>query len=126
MRRLLLTLLMLTSLTAAARPPAGEAGSAQPAPAAATSPPPPAAVAPPAQPPERRHLEGLGRTPEEEAMLRDISHALQEYEEEARDFRHEVQLLVERKYEEKRAGLAASYEKVIGELEIKERKERLD
>jgi len=35
-------------------------------------------------------------------------------------------LLVEKKYEEKRSGLADSYEKAIRDLEIVERKERLD
>lgn len=73
-----------------------------------------------------RYLEGMGRTPEEEAMLQEVSRALQSYEDEARDYRREVQLLVERKYEEKRSGLAASYEKAISELELTERKERLD
>jgi TolA-binding protein len=99
MRPLLLTLLTLSALPAAAQQ--------QPAP-----------------PPQ--YMEGLGRTAEEEALLREISADLQRYEDEARDFKREIQLLVERKYEEKRTSLAASYEKVIGELEIKERKERLD
>src|SRR5688572_1098740 len=130
MRRLLLTLLTLTSLTAAARQPAPGNGSAPPAAKGGTAPAegggaPPAEAAP-AQPPQSRYLDGMGRTPEEEARLRELSADLQRYEDEARDFRREVQLLVERKYEEKRSGLAASYEKVIGELEIKERKERLD
>jgi tetratricopeptide (TPR) repeat protein len=101
MRRLLLTLLTLTSLAAAAQQPAAEA-------------------------PKSRYLEGMGRTPEEEALLKEFSEAIQTYEQESRDFRREVQLLVERKYEQKRSGLAASYEKAIGELEIAERKERLD
>ncbi|MBN1209874.1 MAG: tetratricopeptide repeat protein [Myxococcaceae bacterium] len=118
MRRLLLTLLTLTSLAAAARQPATAQEGAQP-------PAPESAAAPAAAPPSR-YLEGMGRTPEEEALLRDISSALQTYEDEARDFRREVQLLVERKYEQKRNSLSASYEKVISELEIKERKERLD
>jgi len=130
MRRLLLTLLTLSSLTAAARQPATGNGSAPPAAAGGTAPAesggaPPAQAAP-AQPSQDRTLSGMGRTPEEEARLRELSADLQRYEEESRDFRREVQLLVERKYEEKRNGLAASYEKVIGELEIKERKERLD
>ena len=130
MRRLLLTLLTLTSLTAAARQPAPGNGSAPPAAKGGTAPAegggaPPAEAAP-AQPPPGRYLDGMGRTPEDEARLRELSADLQRYEDEARDFRREVQLLVERKYEEKRSGLAASYEKAISELEIKERKERLD
>jgi tetratricopeptide (TPR) repeat protein len=117
MRPLLLTLLTLSALPAAAQQPAAMDGSAQP--------PPPAADAP-AQPAPSRFLEGMGRTPEEEALLREISEDLQTYENEAREFKREIHLLVERKYEEKRNSLAASYEKLIGELEIKERKERLD
>jgi len=101
MRRLLPMLLTLTSLAAAAQQPAAEA-------------------------PRSRYLDGMGRTAQEEALLQEFSRALQTYEEESRDYRREVQLLVERKYEEKRSGLAASYEKAISELEIKERKERLD
>jgi hypothetical protein len=37
-----------------------------------------------------------------------------------------VQLLIEKKYEEKRNTLANSYEKAIRDLEVLERKERLD
>ncbi len=125
MRRLLPTLLALTSLAAAAQQPATAKEDAQPAAAASGSTEAPAA-APQAAPAQGRYLEGMGRTPEEEALLRDISEALRAYEDEARDFRKEVQLLVERKYEQKRNSLSASYEKVISDLEIKERKERLD
>src|SRR5688500_3797329 len=101
MRPLLLTLLTLSALPAAAQQPAATDASPQPPPAAAA----------PAQPAPSRHLEGMGRTPEEEALLKEISAALQAYEDEARDFKREIQLLVERKYEEKRNSLAASYEK---------------
>ena len=51
---------------------------------------------------------------------------VREYEQESRDFRREIQLLVEKKYEEKRSTLAGSYEKAIRDLETLERKERLD
>lgn len=81
----------------------------------------PAVPAPPA-----RYLEGMGRSPEREALLQEVSRALQAYEDESREFHREVQWLVERRYETKRAALAASYEKAIGELEAKERQERLD
>lgn len=73
-----------------------------------------------------RYLEGMGRTPSEARLLEEVSRALEEYENESRDFRREVQLLVEKKYEEKRNTLAQSYEKAIRDLEILERKERLD
>jgi TolA-binding protein len=71
-------------------------------------------------------LQGLGRTPEEEKLLEEISRAIENYEGEAREFKREVQLLIEKKYEEKRGSLAASYEKAIRDLEVIERKERLD
>ncbi|MBX5483850.1 MAG: tetratricopeptide repeat protein [Myxococcaceae bacterium] len=68
----------------------------------------------------------MGRTPEEERLYEELSQAIETYENESKDFRREVQLLVEKKYEEKRNGLAQSYEKAIRDLEVLERKERLD
>src|SRR6185436_9727991 len=73
-----------------------------------------------------RYFEGMGKTPEEEKTYEEISQAIDEYETESKDFRKEVQLLVEKKYEEKRNLLANSYEKAIRDLEVIERKERLD
>ncbi|MDY7229010.1 tetratricopeptide repeat protein [Hyalangium rubrum] len=116
MRRLLLTLLTLTPLLAAAQQPAATQESAASLPKPSSAP----------KPTPGRYLEGMGRTPEEEALLQDISRAMQAYEEESREYRREVQLLVERKYEEKRNTLASSYEKAISDLELTERKERLD
>lgn len=80
----------------------------------------------PAPKPKTRYFEGLGRTPTEQAQLDELSGALEEYEAESKDFRREVQLLVEKKYEEKRNTLANSYEKAIRDLEVLERRERLD
>src|SRR5712692_1838633 len=71
-------------------------------------------------------LEGLGRTPAEEKLLEEISRALQTYEAESKEFKREVQLLVEKKYDEKRSTLSGSYERAIRDLEVIERKERLD
>jgi len=71
-------------------------------------------------------LQGLGRTPEEQAQLDEMQRMLDSYETEARDFKKDVQLLVEKKYEEKRSDLSASYEKAIRDLEVDERKDRLD
>ena len=67
----------------------------------------------------------MGRSPEEQKHLEEITEALKLYEEESREFKREVQLLVEKKYEEKRNTLANSYEKAIRDLEVLERKERL-
>jgi len=74
----------------------------------------------------RQYFEGMGRTPEEQKYLEELTAALKLYEEESREFKREVQLLVEKKYEEKRNTLAQSYEKAIRDLEVLERKERLD
>ena len=71
-------------------------------------------------------LDGLGRSPEEQKQLDDLQEMLRSYEAESQDFKRDVQLLVEKKYEEKRSDLAASYEKAIRDLEVIERKERLD
>jgi TolA-binding protein len=62
----------------------------------------------------------------QQAQLEEISRALELYEAESREFKREVQLLVEKKYEEKRNTLANSYEKAIRDLEVLERRERLD
>lgn len=76
--------------------------------------------------PKSRFFEGMGSTAEEKAALEELTHALELYEAESREFKREVQLLVEKKYEEKRNILANSYEKAIRDLEVLERKERLD
>ncbi len=80
----------------------------------------------PAQKPKSRYFEGMGRTPEEVKLLEQLSAAIESYEAESKDFRKEVQLLIEKKYEEKRNALANSYERAIRDLEVLERKERLD
>jgi TolA-binding protein len=121
----------LLLLTLAA-PPAKRAE--QPKPPGTTAPAPaPVSAAPsdksdvvPGNTPRPKGLEGMGRTPEEQRQLDDLQRMIQAYEEESRDFKREVQLLVEKKYEEKRSALGASYEKAIRDLEVQERKERLD
>ncbi len=75
---------------------------------------------------EAKLYEGFGRNPEEEAEYQELSDALREYEEQGKEFRKEIQLLIEKKYDEKRKGLEASYEKAISDIEVLERKERLD
>jgi TolA-binding protein len=76
--------------------------------------------------PKTRYYEGMGRTEQEKRLLEEVSQALSTYEEESREFKREVQLLIEKKYEEKRNTLGNSYEKAIRDLEVLERKERLD
>ncbi len=127
MRSLLLALALAQAAPAA--PPAGEAAT-QPegaaAPAATEAPPAeaPAAKSPEQELREKRALKG--RSPEEDEEAKVVSDAIGAYEEESRTFRKEVQLLIEKKYGEKRATLADSYERAISVLEVEERKERLD
>jgi len=68
----------------------------------------------------------MGRTPAEQQQLDELQEMLRSYEAESREFKHDVQLLVEKKYEEKRSDLSASYEKAIRDIEVNERKDRLD
>lgn len=84
------------------------------------------ADAAPAEKPRPRFLDGLKVSPDQQAQLEEISRAIELYEAESKEFKREVQLLVEKKYEEKRNTLANSYEKAIRDLEVLERRERLD
>ncbi len=76
--------------------------------------------------PKTKYFEGMGTTPEQKEQLEELTRALELYESESKEFKREVQLLVEKKYEEKRNTLANSYEKAIRDLEVLERRERLD
>ncbi len=69
---------------------------------------------------------GLGRTPEQEKLLEELSEAVQRYEEESREYKREIQLLIQKKYQDKRDRLADSYEKAISSMEVQERQERLE
>ncbi|WP_257454266.1 tetratricopeptide repeat protein [Archangium lipolyticum] len=109
-RPLLLTLLTLATARAAAQDAARPESAAR-APA-------------PEQPRARSRFEGLGRTPEQEKLLEELSEAVQRYEEESRAFRQEVQQLIERKYQQKRDQVSKSYEKAISELETQQRQDR--
>jgi cellulose synthase operon protein C len=84
------------------------------------------ADAAPVAKPKSQFFEGMGSTATEKAQLEELSAALETYETEAREFKREVQLLVEKKYEDKRNTLSNSYEKAIRDLEVLERRERLD
>jgi tetratricopeptide (TPR) repeat protein len=79
-----------------------------------------------AAPRKTQYLEGLGRSAQEERLLREVSDALKRYEDEAREFKHEVQTLIEKKFEQRRGTVAGSYDRAMRELEEKERKERLE
>jgi cellulose synthase operon protein C len=76
--------------------------------------------------PKSRFFEGMGTTSAEKTQLEELSSAMEAYELEAKEFKREVQLLVEKKYEDKRNTLSNSYEKAIRDLEVLERRERLD
>jgi cellulose synthase operon protein C len=71
-------------------------------------------------------FEGFGKTPDEQADYKDFSDVVRHYEAESKEFRKDVQLLIEKKYDQKRASLSASYEKAIRDIEVLERKDRLD
>lgn len=60
--------------------------------------------------------------PEVAKMLEEV----RRFEQNAEDYRQEIQLLIERKYKQKRDALSQSYEKAIQDVEIVERKDRLD
>ncbi|HEX8435598.1 tetratricopeptide repeat protein [Archangium sp.] len=106
-RPLLLTLLTLATASAAARD---------------TAHPESAAEAPAQQ--VRSRFAGLGRTPEQEKLLEELSEAVQRYEEESREYKRSVQRLIEKKYQERRERLSGSYEKALSTLEEQERQER--
>src|SRR5690242_20333520 len=84
------------------------------------------ATAAPQQQLARSRFSGLGRTPEQEKLLEELSEAVQRYEEESREYKQEIQRLIEKKYRDRRDGLGASYEKAISSMESQERQERLD
>jgi cellulose synthase operon protein C len=97
-------------------------GKKAPAPATAEQTPAPLAAKseapkPEATAPTTRYLDGLGRTPAQEQLLRDVSRALEAYEQESRDFHREVKELVKRRYTQRRAALSGSYEKTLTSLE---------
>jgi cellulose synthase operon protein C len=94
------------------------------APVAATSVATPTPAAPTA--PSSRYLDGMGRTPEQEQLLREVSRAMEAYEQESRDFHREVRELVKRRYTQRRAALSGAYEKTLTALESQERTQRLD
>lgn len=71
-------------------------------------------------------LEPFGKTAEERAELKDVWLTIQAFEDQSKEYRKEIQLLVERKYREKRDLLGASYERAISDLEVVQRQERID
>ena len=83
------------------------------------------AVEPP-QPPPAEKAEPAGRSPQEQDLLQEIFRVTESYEQESKAFKREIQALIEQRYKEKRSVLGDSYEKAIRDLEIQERKERLD
>lgn len=76
--------------------------------------------------PGSQGLERFGKTDEEKAELKDLDATIKNYEEQSKEYRKEIQLLVEKKYKDKRDLLGASYEKAISDLEVVQRQERLD
>ncbi len=118
-RRCTIAWLVVASLSTLAaqaeEPPAKAASEAAPPkkPPSAEAPPPDGPRDTPSKEPDGRRIE---------ALIEDV----RRFEEQALEFKKEIQLLIERKYEEKRSLLNQSYEKAISDQEVLERKERLD
>ena len=89
--------------------------------AAITAPGPAAPAAAPVRPP----AEALAVTPEAmQQELEDFVSAHDRWAREAADYRQNIQLLIERKYEDRRAQLNDTYEAQLRELEVDERGQR--
>jgi len=92
----------------------------------------PAAAAPAARdagsgaPGSGRYLEGFGRTAAQEATLAEVGRVIEAYERESLEFHQEIRGHLTRTYQARRDTLAGGYEKQISQLEIQERRERLD
>jgi TolA-binding protein len=63
---------------------------------------------------------------ERQAAAEQYAEAVRRFEEEAKEYRREVQTLVEKRYDERRRFLVDNYEHAIRDLEVRERKERHD
>jgi len=61
-----------------------------------------------------------------EKDLEELTEEVRRFEEVAREYRQEVQILVEKRYDERRRFLSENYELAIKDLEVLERKERQD
>src|SRR5690606_12491383 len=125
MRRAALALALVALGPSAARAQAAAGTQTAPAsapaassPATATAPTPPAALG--------RYLEGFGRTPDQEATFNEVSRVIEAYERESREFEQDIRASLTRAYQTRRDSLANSYETQISQLEIQERRERLD
>lgn len=61
-----------------------------------------------------------------EAQHLELTDLARDFEREAREYRNDVQFLIERTYDERRATLNAQFERAIREVEVSERQERLN
>lgn len=91
----------------------------------------------PAQPPEavepdpaaaeaERQAAEEERERERESQFQMLLDVAKDFEREAREYRNDVQFLIERTYDERRASLNAQFERAIREVEASERQERLN
>ena len=74
----------------------------------------------------RRYFEGFAATPETERDLVDLSDVVEAFEAEARDFSAEIGALIRKKYGDRRAQAIRAYERAVSDIEIFERRERLE
>jgi TolA-binding protein len=63
---------------------------------------------------------------EEERELKEMLAIVKDFQEQTRSYKQEVQLIIERKYEEQRKAVVGSYNRVISELEEEENQRRLE
>src|SRR5262249_34696159 len=80
----------------------------------------------PKPPPAEKADTAAQQSPQEQNLLQEIFRVTESYEQESKAFKREIQALIEQRYKEKRNLLGESYEKAIRDLEVQERKERLD
>jgi len=81
----------------------------------------PAPAQPEAAPPQDK-----ASLTERQEVAAQYTEAVRRFEEEAKEYRREVQTLVEKRYDERRRFLVDNYEHAIRDLEVRERKERQD
>jgi len=107
----------VTGLTAADQP-VGEAGEAA---AEAESTAPTSVAATEAQPEQTPAL-----SEEEQRELEEMLGIVKDFQNQTKSYKKEIQLIIERKYEEQRKSVVGSYDRAIAELEKEENRRRLD
>lgn len=106
-------------------PPRAEAMVPPPVPPAPNAAPAPTLAAPEGSPPETAAPAPDGERIGTEADLAEMAAALQDFELQAREYRNDVRLIIERTFEQRRDELGEKFERAIREYEGGEREERI-